>query len=109
MKASECCDTSVARDHNACTKNQSPLLVAGSSGNDVTDCHKRAVVDHFSVFRALVEIETKKQNVELRSLLTSAFDSSEPNYTLSWFNYSYSDSVSLPSVEKYVLNATLLI
>lgn len=108
-KASECCDTSGVSDHNAGTNKQLPLLVAGLSVHNVIDCYRNAVVSYFSVFRALVEIDSEKQNVEVRSLLTSTFDSSEPSNTLSWSNYSYSDSVSLPSVEKYVLNATLLI
>ena len=109
MEACECIDTSGASDHNACPNEQVPLPVAGMSIHKVDDCHINTVVGGYTVVQALVEKDSKAQNAEVFSLLTSAFVSPAPSNTSSWFNYSYFESVSPPSVEKYVLNATLLI
>ncbi len=75
---------------------------------NVDDCHN-AVVGGVAVDQALVERDSKVQNVEVLSLLSPTFVSPAPSNTSSWFNYSYSESVSPPSVEKYVLNVTFLI
>ncbi len=75
---------------------------------NVNDCHN-AVVGGFAVVQALVEKNCKAQNVEVFSLLTSTFVSLAPGNISSSFNYVYSESVSPPSVEKYVLNETFLI
>lgn len=109
MEASEYCDTSGASDHDACTNEQLPLPVADTSIHNVDYCHINAVVGGFAIVQALVEKDSKTKNVEVLSLHTSTFVSPAPGYTPSCFNYSYSESVSPPSVEKYVLNATFLI
>ena len=109
MHACECCDTSGASDLNVCPDEQLPLPVAGLSFHGIDDCHINAVVGGIGVVQALVENESKPQNVEVLSLPTSTFVSSARVCTSSWFNYSYSERVSPPSVEKYVLNATFLI
>jgi len=49
------------------------------------------------------------QNVEVLPLLTSPFVSPASGNTSSWFSYSFLESVSPPSVEKFVLNETFLI
>jgi hypothetical protein len=109
MEASECSDTCGASDHDACPNTQLPLPVAGISIHNVDDCHTNAVVDGFAVVQALVEKDSSAQKVEVFYLLTSTFVSPTPSNTSSWFNYSYLERVSPPSVEKYVLNSTLLI
>jgi len=111
MEASACCDPSGASDHNACPNKQLPLPVAGMSVHNRDGCHRNRdpVVGAFGVVQALVEKDSKAQNVDILTLLTSAFVPPAPGNTSSRFNYSYSVSVSLPSVEKCILNATLVI
>jgi hypothetical protein len=77
--------------------------------HNVDDCHVNAVVGDFADVQALVEKDIESQNVQVLSLLTSTFASSAPSNTSSWSTYSYLESVSPPSVEKYVLNETFLI
>lgn len=108
-KVSECRDTSSASNRDACPNKQPSLFAAGTSVHNVKVCERHADVGGFHVFRALLEKDSKAQILEVRSLPFFTFDSPEPTNSLSWLNYSYSESVSLPSVEKYVLNATLLI
>jgi hypothetical protein len=108
-KASECRETSGASNQDAYPNKQLSPRVTGMSVHNVDHCDRNAVVGGFYVFRTLLEKDSKAQIVEVRSLLPLTFDSPTPSTILSWFNYSYSESVSPPSVEKYVLNATLLI
>ncbi len=108
-RALECRDPSSATSQNACPNKQPLLHMAGMSVHNMEICKRNTVVGGFHVFRALLEKDCKAQIVEVRSLPIFTFDSPEPINSISWFNYSYSESVSLPSVEKYVLNATLLI
>jgi hypothetical protein len=107
-EASECCCvTSGARIHDA--RLDKTLPIAGMSIYNGGGRQARVVVGRMRVVLALVEKDSKEQNVEVLSLLTSSFVSPAPGKTSAWFNYSYFESVSPPSVEKYVLNATLLI
>ncbi len=108
MEASECCDTSGTSDHNACPNEQALAPVAGMSIQNVDDCHNE-VVGGSAVVQALVEKDAPEQNVEVLSVVISTFVAPASNNTSSWFKYSYSESVSPPSVEKYVLNETFLI
>jgi hypothetical protein len=109
METCECCDTSGTRDDDAYPNKQVPAPIAGMSIHDVNDCHINAVDGDFAVVQALVEKDIEAQNVEVLSLLTSTFVSSASSNTSSWFTYSYLESVSPSSVEKYVLNETFLI
>lgn len=105
----ECCDTSDARDHDACSNKQVPASVANVSIHNIDNCNINAVVGGLAVFQALVEKGFNAQNVKVLSLLTFKFISPAPSNTSSWFTYSYIESVSPPSVEKYILNETFLI
>lgn len=108
MEACECPDTSGTSDHNACPNEQAPASVASMFIQNVNDCHN-AVVGGVAVVQALVEKDSRAQNVEVLSAITSTFVSPASSNTSSCFSYSYSESVSPPSVEKYVLNETFLI
>lgn len=108
-EACECFDTSEASEHDACPNKQLPLPVAGMSAHVVDDCHLNAVVGGLRIVQALVEEDGMAHNVGVLSLLASTCVSPAPNNMSSWFTYSHSESVSLPSGEKYVLNATLVI
>jgi hypothetical protein len=77
--------------------------------HNIDDCDMYVVVGGFTIVQALVENDRNAQNVEVPSLLAPTFVSPQPSNTSSWITCSYSESVSPPSVEKYVLNATLLI
>jgi hypothetical protein len=85
------------------------LPVAGMSIYNVDGCHSTIVFSGLRVVMALVEKNSKVQNVEVRSLSISPFVSPPLGNTSSGFNYTYSESVSPLSVEKYVLNETFLI
>jgi hypothetical protein len=85
------------------------LPVAGMSIYNVDGCHSTVVFSGLRVVMALVEKDSKEQNVEVHSLPISPFVSLPLGNASSWFNYSYSESVSPLSVEKYVLNETFLI
>jgi hypothetical protein len=85
------------------------LPVAGMSIYKGDDCRSSVVVGGLRVVLALVEKDSKVQNVEVLPLPISPFVSPAPGNTSSWFSYSYSESVSPLSVEKYVLNETFLI
>ncbi len=107
-EASECCYTaSGARDHNGCPDKALP--VAGISIYNVNGCRSSVVVRSLRVVLALVEKDSKVQNVKVLSLFTFPSVLHAPSKTSSWFNYCYFGSVSLHSAEKYVLNATFLI
>jgi hypothetical protein len=108
MDGCECPDTSGASDHDACPNKQEPVPVAGMSIANVDDCHNE-VVGGSAVVQALVENDAPARTVEVFSVVISTFVAPAPNNTSSWFNYSYSESVSPSSVEKYVLNDTFLI
>ena len=77
--------------------------------HNLDDCDMNVVVGGFSIIQALVENDSNAQNVEVASLHAPTLVSPQPSNNLSWITCSYSESVSPPSVEKYVLNATLLI
>jgi len=85
------------------------LPEAGMSIYNVDSCHSRVIVGGLRVVLALVEGGSKVEKVEVLSLLTSTFVSPAPGNTSSWFSYSFFESVSPHSVEKYVLNETFLI
>ena len=85
------------------------LPVAGMSIYNVDGWHSTVVFSGLRVVMAFVEKDSKVQNVEVLPLLTSPFVSPALDNTSSWFSYSFFESVSPPSVEKYVLNETFLI
>jgi len=85
------------------------LPEAGMSIYNVDGCHSTVVFSGLRIVMAFVEKDSKVQNVEVLPLLTSPFVSPAPGNTSSWFSYSFFESVSPPSVEKYVLNETFLI
>jgi hypothetical protein len=85
------------------------LPEAGMSAYKGDACHSIVVFSGLRVIMALLEKDIKAKNVKVLSLLTSPFDSPAPSNTSSWFGYSFFESVSLASVEKYVLNETFLI
>lgn len=109
MEATECCDPSGASDHNACPGEPLAQPTTGVSIKTLDDCHVNAVVGGLAAIQALLERSDKTQNVPVLAVLASAFVSLAPDVTTSSSNYSYSESVSPPSVEKYVLNETFLI
>lgn len=109
MEASECCDPSGASDHHACPDEESSSPVAGASITGVNDCHINAVVGGLSAIQALLEKDSKVQNISVLALLVPTFVSFASSINTSSFTYSYSETVSPPSVEKYVLNETFLI
>ena len=93
-----------------CVKKPDKVLpVAGMSIYKGDACHSTVVFSGLRVVMALVEKDSKVQDVQVLSLPISPFVSPAPGNTSSWFNYSYSESVSPLSVEKYVLNETFLI
>jgi enhancing lycopene biosynthesis protein 2 len=77
--------------------------------HNIDDCDMIVVVGGFTIAQALVENDSNGQDVEVPSLLASTFVSSQASNSTSWITCSYSESLSPPSAEKYVLNATLLI
>ncbi len=109
MEASECCDTSGASDHAACPNPEKSSPVAGTAIKNADDCHINAVAGGLSAIQALLEKDGKTQKVVVLSVLASTFVSLAPINNTSSFTYSYSEGVSPPSVEKYVLNETFLI
>jgi len=77
---------------------------------DVDDCHDHSVIGGFvPLFQAFVDKSAKAENVAALPLFISAFFSPTQSNTSPSLTYSYSESVPPPSVEIYVLNATLLI
>jgi hypothetical protein len=109
MEATECCDPSGASDHHACPNDEESSPVAGASITSMNDCHINAVVGGLSAIQALFEKESKVQNISVLTLLVPTVVSLAPSTNTSSFTYSYSESVSPPSVEKYVLLRTFLI
>jgi hypothetical protein len=85
------------------------LPESGMSIYNVDSCHSQVIVGGLRVVLALVEGGNKEQKVEVLSLLFSPFVSPAQINTSSRFSYSFFESVSPPSVEKYVLNETFLI
>ena len=73
MEASVCCDTTRARDHDACPNKQVLAGVAGMSIHNVSDCHINAVLLGFAVVQASAEKDTKVQKSEVLHLPTSVF------------------------------------
>ena len=109
MEAFECCDTSGSSIYKTCHNRQVSAPVAGMSIQNVNDC-RNAVVGGLAVVEAMVEKNSRVQNLEIHSVLTFTVVSPAPSNTSSCcFRYSYNESVSPPSVEKYVLNESLLI
>ncbi len=109
MEASACCDTSGASDHQACPNPEKSFPGSGASIQNANECHINAVAGGLAAIQALLEKDIKAQNVDILSVLNSTFVSLAPSTNTSSFTYSYSESVSPPSVEKYVLNETFLI
>lgn len=109
MQASECCDPSGASDHHACPNEEQPAPIAGVSIHGVDDCHINTVVGGLSAIQALLEKDSKMQNISELATLVTMFVAPAPSRTTSSILYSSSDSVFPPSVEKYVLNETFLI
>jgi hypothetical protein len=109
MEATQCCDTSRARDHKAC-ENPFPL-VAGPSVQREFDCHTNTVAGGLAGVQGLIEKDGKPLNnrLEVLSAVVSQYISFASSGTASWLSTSYCTSVSPPSVEKYVLNASFLI
>ncbi|MBI5473565.1 MAG: hypothetical protein HY961_14595 [Ignavibacteriae bacterium] len=109
MEAAECCDTSGASDHHGCPNEPQSEPITGVSFKNLDDCHINAIVGGLAAIQTLLEKNDKTQNVAVLAVLASSFVSPEPVNTTSWFSYSFTESVSPPSVEKYVLNETFLI
>jgi hypothetical protein len=95
--------------HICMKKPDKALPVAGMSIYKGDACHSTIVFSGLRVVMAFVEKDSKVQNVEVLPLLTSPFVSPAPGNTSTWFSYFFFESVSPPSVDKYVLNATFLI
>ena len=95
--------------HICLKKSVKALPVAGMSIYNVDGCHSTVVFSNLRVVMAFVEKDSKVQNVEVLPLLSSPFVSPALGNTSSLFSYSFFESVSPPSVEKYVLNETFLI
>ena len=108
-EASKHCDTPSASDQDVHRNMQLPHPLARMFIHNVGDFNKKTMVGGIAVFQALEEKDGKAQHVRILSLLTSTFVLPIPSNTPPWFNYPSSESDSPPSVEKYVLNATLLI
>lgn len=108
MEASECCDTSGAGNHHACTNAEESPPAGGTSVRNADGCHINAVAGGLSAIQALHEKESKGPNVHVLLVLMSTFVSLAPS-TIASFTYSHPEVVSPPSVEKYVLNETFLI
>ncbi len=87
---------------------QSEPITAVSFKN-LDDCHVNAVVGGLAAIQALLEKDTKAQNFDILSLFISTIVPIAPSTNTSSCDYSYTDNVSPPSVEKYVLNETFLI
>jgi hypothetical protein len=109
MEASECCDASGASNHHACPDAENTSPVAGASVHNVDGCHINSVAGGLSTIQALLEKDSKAQNVHILSVLISTIVSLPASTNTPSFTYSYLESVSPPSVEKYVLNDTFLI
>ena len=90
-------------------KADNAMPVAGMSTYKGDACRSTVVFSGLRVVMALVEKDSKVQNGQVLSLPISPFVSPSLVNTSSCFNYSYSESVSPFSVEKYVLNETFLI
>jgi hypothetical protein len=85
------------------------LPVTGMSIYKGDACHSTVVFSGLRVVMAFVEKDSKVQNVQILSLPILPFVSPPLGNISSCFNYTYSESVSPLSVEKYVLNETFLI
>ena len=109
MEAAECCDPSGASDHHGCPSEPIDQPISGSSIQNVDDCHINSVVGGLASLQALLEKDIKTQNSDILSVLISTFVPVAPISNTSSLTYPYSQSVSPPSVEKYVLNETFLI
>ena len=101
------CATSSVQGHDSCPKKALPVVGMSICKGD--DSRSSVVVGRLRVVLAFVEKDSKVQNVEVLPLLTSPFVSPALGNTSSWFSYSFLESVSPPSVEKFVLNETFLI
>jgi len=101
------CDAS--SDQAACPNRQLPLPVARMFVHNVGDYQKKTIVVGIAVFQASEEKDTKAKNAKALSLLTSTFILPAPCNILYCSNYYCTNSISPSSVEKFLLNATLLI
>ena len=103
------CDTSSASDQAASPNGQLPLPVARMFVHNVGDCNKKTIVGGIAVFQALEEKDSKAQKVKALSLLTSALVLPAPTNISYCSHYPCPNSIYPSSVEKFILNATLLI
>ena len=103
------CDTSRASDQAASPNRQLPLPVARMFVHSVGDCNKKTIVRGIAVFQAMEEKDSKAQNVKALSLLTSAFVLPALTNVSNCSKCPCSYSIFPSSVEKIILNATLLI
>jgi len=102
-----CCVISGEKGHDAFQKKA--RHVADMSIYIVDGCRSIVDIGDLTVVLASDERDSKVQNVKVLHLLSSPFVSPAPGNTSSWFSYSFFESVSPRSVEKYVLNETFLI
>ena len=102
-------DTSSASDQAASPNRQLPLPVARMFVHNVGDCQKKTIVPGIAVYQALEEKDSKAKNAKALSLLTSTFILPAPCNILYCSNYYCTNSISPSSVEKFILNTTLLI
>ncbi len=77
--------------------------------HNVGDCQKKTIVVGIAVYQALEEKDSRAQNVKVLSLLTSTFVLPAPGNISYCSTYSCPNSISPSSVEKFILNATLLL
>ena len=95
--------------HICVKKPDKALPVAGMSIYKGDACHSTVVFSGLRVVMALVEKDSKVQDVQVLSLPISPFVSPPQGNISSCFNYSYFESVSPPPIDKYIFNSTLLI
>jgi hypothetical protein len=103
------CDASSASDQAACPNRQLPLPVARMFVHNVGDCQKKTIVVSIAVFQALEEKDSKAKNAKALSLLSFTSILPPPCNILYCSNCYCTKSISPSSVEKFILNATLLI
>ncbi len=101
------CDAS--GDQPACHDRQLPLPAARMFVHNVGDCQKKTIVVGIAVFQSSEEKNRKAKNATALSLLASTFILPAPCNILNCSNYYCTNSISPSSVEKFILNTTLLI
>jgi hypothetical protein len=102
-------DTSSTSDQAACPNRQLPLPVARMFVHNVGDCQKKTIVLGIAVYQALEEKDSKAKNAKALSLLSFTSILPPPCNILYCSSCYCTKSISPSSVEKFILNATLLI